>query len=161
MNDPEKIERVGVGILGLVAILLALYSTVTRYFLPSAAPDWGEETVVYLCVWALWLSVGRLVRRNEHVQAEVVIHLVSPRVRRWLEIGHSLIGIAFCSTMGWAGMEVVALSLQFEERSESSLHLPLAVYYLSMPTGMAFMVWAYGLRLLQSLRGRAIPVGLD
>jgi TRAP-type C4-dicarboxylate transport system permease small subunit len=157
MNDPDKIERTGVGILGLVAILIALYSTVTRYFLPSAAPDWGEEVVVYLCVWALWLSVGRLVRRNEHVQAEVVLHLVSARVRRWLEIAHSVIGLAFCAVMGWAGIEVVALSLMIEEQSESSLQLPLAVYYLSMPTGMALMVWAYGLRLLQAVRGSAAP----
>jgi len=155
MNDPERLERLGVGTLGMLAILIACYSTATRYLLPSAAPDWGEELVVYLSIWALWLSVGRLVRRNEHVQAEVVVHLASPRIQRWLEGVHAAVGIAFCAVMGWAGLQVVALSIDIGERSESSLHLPLAIYYIGMPVGMGLMVWGYGQRLLRALRGSA------
>lgn len=158
MNDPERLERLGVGTLGMLAILIACYSTATRYFLPSAAPDWGEELVVYLSVWALWLSVGRLVRRNEHVQAEFVVHLAPPRVRRWLDGIHAAIGIAFCAVMGWAGLQVVALAIDIGERSESSLQLPLAIYYIGMPVGMGFMVWGYGRRLWCVLRGHTWAV---
>jgi TRAP-type C4-dicarboxylate transport system permease small subunit len=153
MNDPERLERLGVGTLGLLAVLIACYSTATRYFVPSAAPDWGEELVVYLSMWALWLSVGRLVRRNQHVQAEIIVHLVPPRGQRWLEGIHAAVGIVFCAIMGWAGIEVVAQSIEIGERSDTSLHLPLAVYYIGMPVGMGFMVWGYGQRLWRALRG--------
>jgi C4-dicarboxylate transporter DctQ subunit len=146
-SDPERLERLGVGSLGLLAILIACYSTAARYFFPAAAPDWGEELVVYLSIWALWLSVGRLVRRDEHVKAEIVVQLVTPRVRRWLEIIHATIGVVFCLVMGWAGAEVVGLSIAIGERSESALSMPLALYYLGMPIGMGLMVWGYGRRL--------------
>jgi C4-dicarboxylate transporter DctQ subunit len=146
-SDPERLERLGVGSRGLLAILIACDSTAARYFFPAAAPDWGEELVVYLSIWALWLSVGRLVRRDEHVKAEIVVQLVTPRVRRWLEIIHATIGVVFCLVMGWAGAEVVGLSIAIGERSESALSMPLALYYLGMPIGMGLMVWGYGRRL--------------
>lgn len=152
MNSPEQLERLGVGTIGLLAILIACYSTAARYFFPSAAPDWGEEVVVYLSVWALWLSVGRLVRSNEHVRAEVVTHFVSALVVRWLELTHAAIGIVFCVVMGWAGLEVVALSIEIGERGDSSLQLPLAVYYVGMPVGMGLMTWGYCLRFWRALR---------
>ena len=153
----ERLEALAVGSLGLGALLVACWSTATRYFAPALAPDWGDEVVVYLAVWALWLTCGRLVRRNEHVCAEILALWLPQGARRLLEILHAVLGLAFCAVMAWAGVEVVQLGVRIAERSESSLQLPLALYYASMPTGMLLMASAYALRLSAALRGRPLP----
>ena len=152
MNNPSTVEQVGIGVLGLVAILLTCYSTLARYFFPSEAPDWGEEVVVYLCVWGLWLAAGSLARRDAHVRAEFIVHLFSNRGLFALQAVHAFLGLAFTAAMTYAGIQVVLMSLETGERSASSLAIPLVIYYCGMPVGMGLMLLAYINRLRVALR---------
>lgn len=146
-TSAKPFEQLGIGTLGLLAIGIAGYSTATRYLMPSAAPDWGEEIVIYLSVWALWLAVACLARRGAHIRAEFLVEQLGPRAQLFLEAFHALVGVIFTSAMAFAGLQIVLLSIATGERSESTLGLPLAVYYAAMPVGMGLMLIAYLIRL--------------
>lgn len=143
----NKIELYLIGLLGAVALLLSLYVMVTRYLVPHIAIGWGEEAVVYLLVWSLWLSGSQLVYNNNHIRTDLIPHLLSDIGKRWLERFHYLVGALFCVGLFTASLEVVQFALEVNETSESSLQFPLWVYYLSIPTGLALM----GIRYLQQL----------
>lgn len=147
----QQLETWATGSLGLSAILVASWATAARYFLPAWAPDWSDEVVVYLCVWALWLSAGRLARDNTHVRAEVLTHWLTPRARMIAEAFHCVIGLIFCAAMVYAGLEVVRLSVLTGEHGDSTLRLPLAIFYAGLPVGSALMLAAYATRLRRGL----------
>lgn len=150
-------EQLGIGALGLMAIIMAGYSTAARYLYPSAAPDWGEEVVVYLSVWALWLAAGSLARRGAHIRAEFLVERLGPRAQHAFELFHAIVGILFTLAMGYAGLRIVLLSIATGERSESTLGLPLALYYAAMPVGMVLMLAGYAVRLLTVARAISGP----
>jgi C4-dicarboxylate transporter DctQ subunit len=143
MSNPSNLELMGIGVVGLTAILLTCFSTMTRYFFPSMAPDWGEEVVVYLSVWGLWLAAGSLARRDAHVRAEFIVHLFSNRGLVVLEALHALLGLVFTAAMAYGGFQIVLMSLETGERSASTLAIPLVIYYCGMPVGMGLMLLAY------------------
>lgn len=147
MIRPSRLEQTGIGVIGLIAILLTCYSTMARYFFPSAAPDWGEEVVVFLSVWGLWLAAGSLARRDAHVRAEFVVHLFNDRGQVVLQAVHATLGIIFTAAMAYGGLQVVLLSLETGEHSASTLSIPLAIYYAGMPVGAGLMLLAYFIRL--------------
>lgn len=152
------LEQLGIGTLGLMAIAMAGYSTAARYLFPSAAPDWGEEVVVYLSVWALWLAAGSLARRGAHIRAEFLVEQLGPRAQLVLELFHGVVGVLFTLAMGYAGLQIVLLSIATGERSDSTLGLPLALYYAAMPVGMGLMLVGYAVRLVTSTRAMLGPV---
>lgn len=149
MKASKRIEHYVVGLLGLLALLLSLYAMLTRYLLPEWSADWTEEVIIYLMLWAIWLAGGRLVVEHGHISTDVIVNIVSPRVRRLLAIPHNLLGLLFCGVYTYAGIEVVSFALQVGEKGETSLQFPLWVYYLSIPAGTLLM----GLRYMQALYG--------
>lgn len=148
----KPFERLSIGALGLAAIGMAGFSTFARYLKPAAAPDWSEEVVVLLSVWALWLTAASLARTGGHIQAEFVVEQLGHRAKLVLEIFHALAGLIFSCAMSYAGVRIVLLAIATGERSESTLGLPLALYYAAMPVGMAAMLIAYLIRMVSAVR---------
>ncbi len=141
-------ERKLVGALTGASLLLACYAALSRYLLPSLAAGWVDELVIYLSVWAMWLSGGLLVRQGAHVRADILGGVLSPRLAALLTRIGTALGMAFCALMTYAGAMVVAMSVQLGERSDSELALPLYWYYSGFPVGMALMTWRYWRSLL-------------
>lgn len=138
-----RFEQGLVGGLTGVALLLAGYAALSRYLFPEFAAGWVDELVIYVTVWAMWLSGSLLVAEQGHVRADVLERFVNPRLARRLARFGVLLGFAFCSLMVYAGLMVVLLSLRLGERSDSVLALPLILYYAGFPVGMALMAWRY------------------
>ena len=142
-------ERKLVGALTGASLLLACYAALSRHLLPGIAAGWVDELVIYLSVWAMWLSGGLLVCEGAHIHADILERVLPPRLAATLARAGAILGLAFCALMTYAGALVVALSVQLGERSDSALALPLYWYYGGFPVGMALMAWRYW----QSLSG--------
>ena len=154
----NRIEQYLVGLLGVSALLLALYVMLTRYILPQFSLDWGEEVIVYLLVWATWISSSRLVADQRHIQADLVVKLVSRNLYRKINLLHQFIGLVFSTTMAVAGLEITWFAFQIGERTESSIHFPLWMYYLAIPFGLFLMALRYGHCFLQvAFTKRKVP----
>jgi TRAP-type C4-dicarboxylate transport system permease small subunit len=137
-----------IGTLVVLALGIFLYGSFARSFAPAFAIDWSEELTIYLIAWATLLSGGRLTADRAHVSAEILVHLVGPRARRYLQTGIDILMLAFCSLMLWLGVEGVLFAHMLDERSASTLQAPQAwVLYLALPAGMLLIV----VRLAMSL----------
>lgn len=139
----NTLETFLVGGTGLIALIIGCYAMIVRYFMPHIAAGWADELVVYLVMWAIWISTSRLVAENCHVHADVVTSLLPAHWQRRLGFLNSILGFFFCSVMAYAACQVVILAFRLQERSESVLQFPLGFYYLSLMVGMLLMAYRY------------------
>lgn len=139
----KKLETVVVGSASLTAIAIGLYAILARHFLPQLAVGWTDEVVVYLVMWAIWISASRLVAENGHVHADLVLTRLPKRWQRKLSFLTDCIGFIFCCAVSYGSWQVVKLALQVDERSESVLQFPIAFYDMSLLAGMVLMALRY------------------
>ncbi|MCC7274103.1 MAG: TRAP transporter small permease [Alphaproteobacteria bacterium] len=143
-----------VGLCGLAGLLLAVYQMISRYAFPDYFVDWAEESIVYLVVWGSWLASSGLVATDRHVRADLVIRLLPLRAQHWVELVNTLVGIVFCGVVAWIGIDIVTLSWDLDERSTSSLRMPMWIYFACVPVGTGLMTLRYVCRLWRLLAHR-------
>jgi C4-dicarboxylate transporter, DctQ subunit len=143
----DRVEQTISGLLGLAALLLALWQVVSRYFSPQHAISFAEEVIVYLMIWAILIVSSQLVRTDSHVRPDLVLNLVPAGVKRWLEVFNSLTAIVFCIAVTWYGWEITSVAWLIDERSASDLRFPMWIYYVSLPAGGLLMWVRYVIRL--------------
>ena len=54
-----RVEKFIVGVLAFSATMIAFYGVITRYIL-KRPPDWAEEIVTYLIIWAVFITASTL-----------------------------------------------------------------------------------------------------
>ena len=143
----DTIERILVGLLGALAMIVGLAQVLGRYFFPTLAISWAEEVIVYLIVWGVMIISSQLVRTDGHVRPDLVLRLVPPNGQRWLEAFNCVVALVFCAGMIWYGWEIVDTSLLLDERSSSDLQFPMWIYYMALPAGGVLMMGRYLIRL--------------
>jgi C4-dicarboxylate transporter DctQ subunit len=143
----DRAEQTLAGLLGLAALLLALWQVVSRYFFPQNAISFAEEVIVYLMIWAIMLVSSQLVRTDSHVRPDLVLNVAPLHVKRWLEVFNSLAAILFCAALAWYGWQVFGMAWRFDERSASDLRFPMWLYYAALPAGAFLMLLRYLIRL--------------
>lgn len=148
----SKIEFYIAGLLASIGLALVAYEMFVRIFVPRFAIDWGQEVTIFLVVWAMLLTGGVLVRDNAHIRADIVIRLLKPKQVGAAEIFNNAVGVAFCLAMTWLGYEVVRFAIDIGEQSDSTLQVPMAFYFASLPVGMGLMAWRFIIRLYRSIR---------
>ena len=147
MNVWDRAEQVLAGTLGLMALALALWQVMSRYFFPSHAISCAEEAIVYLLIWAIMLVSSQLVRTDRHVRPDLVLNIASPRLKRWMEVFNSFAGLVFCAGLAWYGWQVTATALTIDERSATDLSFPIWIYDAALPAGGFLMSLRYIIRL--------------
>src|SRR5580698_3837321 len=145
----DRVERTLVGILGAVALLIAVVQVFGRYIDPAHAITWAEEVIVYIAVWAVMIIASQLVRGDGHVRPDLVLRLLRPGAQRWVEMCNCLVAIAFTFGMVWYGWQVVDSAMLLDQRSSSDLQFPIWIYYAALPTGGLLMLIRYVIRLLR------------
>lgn len=143
----NRIERLLTGLFGLGALGIGAYAVIGRYVDQRIAFTNGEEVVVYLTVWAVFLAASQLVRTDGHVRPDIVLRLLPPRAQRWLETFNCCVALLFCSGLAWYGLQIALTSYALDERSETGLQFPMWAYYAALPVGGGLMALRYLRRL--------------
>jgi len=143
----DKVERRLSGLLGACALAIGAYQIFGRYVDPSLAITWGEETTVYLIVWAVFLASSQLVRSDGHVRPDLVLRVLRPRHQRLVEIGNCLVALVFCAGLTWFGWRITLSAYELDERSSTGLSFPMWIYYASLLAGGLLMSMRYIIRL--------------
>ena len=137
------------GVLGAVALLIAVVQVFGRYIDPANAITWAEEVIVYIAVWAVMIVASQLVRHDGHVRPDLVLRLLRPGAQRWVEMFNCLVAIAFTFGMVWYGWQVVDTAMLLDQRSSSDLQFPMWIYYAALPAGGLLMLVRYVIRLVR------------
>ncbi len=141
------VERTLIGVLGALALAIGTYQVIGRYVDQRIAFQYGDEVVVYLTVWAVFLATSQLVRTDGHVRPDLVLRLLPPQVQRWVEAFNCCVAIVFCAGLVWCGFQVAQGSFELDERSITGLEFPMWIYYSSVVAGGALMTVRYVIRL--------------
>lgn len=145
----RRLETSVIGALVVLALGIFLYGSLARSFAPELAIDWSEEVTIYLIVWATLLGGGTLASERAHVSAEMVLHMLPARARRFVRIGTDVLMLGFCGLVFWLGVEGVLFAHALDERSASTLQAPQAwVLYLALPAGMLLITVRVAMLLL-------------
>jgi len=153
LRDPwwDRAERLLIGLLGALAMIVGLVQVVGRYVAPRYAISWAEEVIVYLIVWGIMLAASQLVRTDGHVRPDLLLRAVPPRAQRWMEVTNCIAALLFCAGLAWYGWSIVETSWQLDERSSSDLQFPMWIYSAAVPTGALLMTGRYLIRLYRYL----------
>lgn len=135
----NRIETALLGTLAIAALVVFMYGMVARYAMPWLAPDWADEVCIYFIIWATFLSGSPLVAESRHVSADLVLHMLSTAQRKAVGVASNILCFCFCLVLVWLGIEVVEFAVALGEKGESTLQIPQAYYYASLPVGMGLM----------------------
>jgi C4-dicarboxylate transporter, DctQ subunit len=143
-----RVEKFIVGILALSATFISFWAVIARYILHNP-PDWGEEIVIYLIIWSVFITASILAAEKGHVAATLMVERFSFKTRRYLAVFNGLVTLGFCVAVSLLGFKIVSAAYINDERSLTALRFPVWIPYLSVATGCALVALRYVLRVFR------------
>jgi C4-dicarboxylate transporter DctQ subunit len=136
------LEKTLGGVLAFAATMCVFYGVIMRYVF-SSSPEWVEEVVIYMVVWAVFIMASTLAEERGHVGATFILQRFPVSLRRAIEIILGILALGFCVLVSCWGYQVVQVTYLMEERSLTSLRFPLWIAYLSVPAGATLIICRY------------------
>lgn len=136
-------------LMGLAAVVLICLEAGIRYFAPRLAVDWGTEVIIYLLVWAVFLTAAQTALEDRHVAATLVVDLLPRPLRSAAFLGAMVVGLGFGAVLLVYGWRVVEFSARLNITGDSSLRFPLAWYYMILPVAGGLLCLGYLIRILR------------
>ena len=131
----------------LITFCLLTFSVFARYVAVAWQIDWILEVVVFMIAWAVLLGVARIEKRAGHIRVDFVVKLLSERWQRVVEVVALIFALIIGLFYVWAGVHVIQEAIMWGERTDSTLRIPLWVYYSSLSVAFAI----HALFILQRL----------
>ncbi len=137
----------------LGAMGLMFYEASSRTLL-SESHWWAEESVRFLVVWSVMLSLGIATRKGNYVRMGLFIDAMPRAVQRAAAWIGCIAGIAFSVMVVIAGTLGVIHLHRVGMQTESNLDLPLWIVRLALPIGAILYATYFVGVAFDLLRGR-------
>jgi TRAP-type C4-dicarboxylate transport system permease small subunit len=144
------LETMLIGLLIFCATMISFYSVIMRYCF-NYSPDWGEEVIIYLIIWGVFIAASLLVEERGHVAATLLVERFPLKMRRYLAIFNAVLACGFALLIFIFGSKIVSDALLRDERSLTALRFPVWIAYLSVVTGCALVSIRYVIRIYRLL----------
>ncbi len=95
----------GVSAVFLAALLVCVVLAVLFRYVLQLSLVWSDEVAVYLFIWSSLIAAAVIVGRNEHFSIDCFFDLLPARVRRILDVGITVLCMAFALIVVWKGSE--------------------------------------------------------
>ena len=125
-----------VTILLLALTVLVTYTVILRYIFNGGVPA-AEELVRYLFIFNVMMAAAIAVRRNSHLQIDIVLNALKPHMRRIFTICATTVGLVFLVYLFILSLELVRSGAP---NTSAGLGLPMSIPYTCVPIGTALMV---------------------
>lgn len=132
----EKIQRTILAVSVPVMVFVMIYQVILRYVF-SNSNAWSEELTRYLFIFNVMMASAIAVRRNSHLQIDILINCFSPKLKRIFTIGATLVGIVF---LGMLFIYYLDLCGQAVGNISPGVGISMAVPYATMPIGIVLMI---------------------
>lgn len=128
----------------LMVMVVTLFCQIIARFVFSASFTWTEELARYLFVWLVFIGLGSVTLRSEHIIVDALIARFPTQARRlMLQLTYAaLLLINILIAVAAARMVYILLGLG---QSSPAMAVPMWVVYLSLPLGLTIA----SLRLIQ------------
>lgn len=132
----EKIGKVFLVVTVFLMIVIVVYQVVMRYVF-SNANSWSEELARYLFIYDVMVGTAIAIRRNSHLQIDVLINLLKPKMRCIFTIVTTVVGMVF---MGYLFSYSLTLCQTGARTMSAGLGIPMSIPYASVPMGVCLML---------------------
>lgn len=132
----EKVEKVLLAVCLAAMTVIIIYQVVLRYVF-SASNAWSEELARYLMIFAVMVGSAIALRKNSHLQIDMLINLLKPRAKNVLTIVSTLVGIVFLGYLFVYSLNLMTLGMK---NVSAGLGFVMAIPYACIPLGVVLMV---------------------
>ncbi len=155
----DVVDRVvgwAVGI-ALLCVALTIFFNASGRYLTGWSFLGGEELSRLLTVWITFVGAYGLVRREGHVNIDLVVRVVPPRVQRIFRGIVAAIGLVAMLYLAWWAYKLTAFSFGTGQMG-TTLKVPRALFFLPVLIGAGLMALAFAEVLYRALTGRLRPL---
>ncbi len=136
-----------------VLALVIFYQFFTRYALNDSA-SWTEEIARYLLVGTVFVGAAINVRRNNHIQVDILYRYLPPKAGRLLATLVDLVRLGFLAYCIVLTLEVMD---KIGSQRMSIVDLPIGLVYGGVAVGFSLMTWrAAGVAWNHRKRGASV-----
>ena len=128
----EKIQKAILAVSVPVMVFIMMYQVILRYVF-SNSNAWSEELTRYLFIFNVMFAAAIAVRRNSHLQIDILINLFSRRVKA----AFTIIGIVFLCLLFKYCLD---LCVQAARNISPGVGISMSIPYAAMPIGIVFMI---------------------
>lgn len=128
-------------ILFSIASCLGIFQIILRYIF-STGYDWVEAYMIMFVVYAALIAASVAVRRNIHVQLDVVVNKFSIKLQWYIRLISNLLCLSYTLALWLFGIMFVEQVIRYDDVNILS-DLPEWVHYMAVPIGMGLMSIRY------------------
>ena len=143
--DEHIEEYIVVVCLGAMSILI--FTQVFLRYVVESSSSWSEELSRYLLIWMVNIGISYAVKKKTHVRITALDTVLSPSLKKALDILSNLLVLGFAGTIAFLGYQVVAFNQKMGQMSQAMEFLPMWVVYLAVPIGFGLTC----IRVIQNL----------
>ena len=132
----EKIQKAILAVSVPVMVFIMMYQVILRYVF-SNSNAWSEELTRYLFIFNVMFAAAIAVRRNSHLQIDILINLFSPKVKAIFTVVATIAGIVF---LGLLFKYCLDLCVQAARNISPGVGISMSIPYAAMPIGIVFMI---------------------
>ena len=132
----EKVQKAILAVSVPVMVFIMMYQVILRYVF-SNSNSWSEELTRYLFIFNVMFAAAIAVRRNSHLQIDILINLFSPKVKAIFTIVATIAGIVF---LGLLFKYCLDLCVQAARNISPGVGISMSIPYAAMPIGIVFMI---------------------
>ena len=156
LNFLEAAVTWGAG-LALLCMTLTVFINASARYLIGWSFLGGGELARLLTVWITFVGAFSLVRRERHVNIDLVLGAVPPSVQRVLRGATGAIGIAVMSYLAWTSYQLSAFSFGTGQMG-TMLPVPRGLFFLPVCVGAVLMLLAFSEILLRAVFDKLPPL---
>lgn len=137
-----------------IMMLTTTYDTIMRYFFAKPT-DWSVELNEVLLVFITLLAGAELVKRDQHIQMDLIYLRLSPKGQKISRAFTSILGILFCACLVWIGLKTTWSTYLGKVYLSGAFRFPVWIMYALIPLGMTLMALEFLTRLIREIRGQS------
>lgn len=131
----EKIVKILVIVLLSGIVLIMFTQSILRYVFHHSLV-WAEELAVYFCIYCVMFGLCIAVRRESHLQVDVILNMMSKRYRALFTAVTSVIAIGVMVFFLRYAMDLLKLATGIS----ATLPITIKDVYMSFPIGCVLVI---------------------
>jgi TRAP-type C4-dicarboxylate transport system permease small subunit len=108
-----------------------------RYIFNSPL-TWSEELAVFAMVWLTFIGSVICMRDREHIEIEILVDHLPPKLRRVVIVVSRMISALFLLLLAWYGLE---LTMENFSTKSAANGIPMGYVYVIIPLGALGMLY--------------------
>lgn len=132
-------------ILFIVMTSITFFQVVGRYVFGKSF-FWAEEMARFSMIWIAFLGSAVAVSERAHTRIDFFINLLSPRIRKYVEIFDATACLIFIVVVSYNSIGMVKITMR---NLSTGLRVPLSIIYIALPVSGILMILYFIIQIYQ------------